>query len=281
MKAIQLFRQAIETLTNVYFKNEAELISKILLEHCSGVSFKQNINLPETELNETQEDCFNRGLARLLNHEPIQYVTGETWFYNLLFRVNRDVLIPRPETEELVELVIKYAAGKTGALLDVGTGSGCIPIAFLKNTAGWTATAIDVSPEAIIVAKKNADRNGVALCFEQLDFLKPSEQDRLGAFDIIVSNPPYIPESEKENLEKNVRMYEPHQALFVEEAMVFYKAIAAFGNSHLKERGMVFLEVHQQYAQATRKIFDECGYSAQVLTDISGNERFVTANLNR
>ncbi len=280
MKVNQLFRQGVEALDEIYSKNEAELIIKILLEHCLGDTTLQWIRDSERETDSSQAACFESGLKRLLNHEPIQHITGEAWFYKLPFHVNEHVLIPRPETEELVERTVKFATGKKGSLLDIGTGSGCIPITFLKNTTGWTATAIDLSAEALNVAEFNAKKNEVAVDFFQLNFLDAGEWSKLNKYEIIVSNPPYIPRSEEGMLSENVKAHEPHLALFVDDAMQFYSAIAQFGKKHLQDGGRIFLEVHQNYAQQTAALFRQENYTAEVIEDISGNERMVIASLN-
>ncbi len=281
MKVKQLLREAILELESVYSKNEAEAMVNILAENCFGIGRQQMIFSLNKEPNEIENARFNGAIARLRNREPIQYVTGETWFYHLRFKVDRSVLIPRPETEELVEIAIKYASGKTGDMLDVGSGSGCIPISFLKNVKGWSATSIDLSTSALALAEENARNNNSPVKFIEMDFLDQRWHDELGMFDMIISNPPYIPDSEKKMLADSVTLFEPHLALFVDDPLIFYKTIAAFGRKHLNEDGVIFLEVHQHFAQETASVFEKANYSAEVIKDISGNERMVKANLNQ
>jgi release factor glutamine methyltransferase len=195
------------------------------------------------------------------------------------FKVNKHVLIPRPETEELVEQLIKDRKSKLTdpAILDIGTGSGCIPIAIKKNLPASKLTAVDISKGALELAKENAVLHNAAINFILLDFLDESNWSSLPLFDIIISNPPYIPILEKEKLAKNVTDFEPHLALFVpnNSPLLFYKKIAAFGREHLLPNGKIYLETHEDYTKETAVLFR--GHYQTVMTkkDIYGKERMV------
>ena len=223
-------------------------------------------------------------LQRLMKHEPLQYVIGEAWFYNLPFFVNENVLIPRPETEELVDEVIKYlknAPSKT--LIDIGSGSGCIPVSIKKNIHAARVISVDVSKNALQVAEKNAEANKVSVEFLQLDFLDDQQHGLLPQTDIIISNPPYIPADEKESMDKNVTMHEPALALFVpqDDPLIFYKKIKHFADEHLNPGGRIFLEVHENLAKETAAVFDHENYKTEIKKDISGKERMLLISRSR
>lgn len=219
-------------------------------------------------------------IHRLKLHTPLQYILETTLFYGLPIRVNKNVLIPRPETEELVDLLIKENNnGKEMTVLDIGTGSGCIPLAIKKHLPRTTVFGCDVSKAALEVAQQNAVINQLKVEFFKCDILNITpEQSR--KYDIIVSNPPYITESEKAAMAKNVTEHEPHLALFVSnnDPLQFYKAIAKFCESSLNPGGQIYLEVNAQYAQEVAQLFNTNGkFKATVIKDMSGKERFVTA----
>ncbi|APD07570.1 peptide chain release factor N(5)-glutamine methyltransferase [Flavobacteriaceae bacterium UJ101] len=228
-------------------------------------------------------------LEELQNSKPLHYILGETEFYGCVIKVNENVLIPRPETEELVDWIIKDIKNlkelsssvphnpESITLLDIGTGSGCIPIALAKNIKGSVVHTLDVSQKALEVAQKNAEINGVKLFFHEKDILKEELND-LSKFDIIVSNPPYITLSEKKLMKKNVLNYEPHLALFVEEALFFYKRIGELALKKLKEGGTLFFEINQYYGEETVSMLKELGYKEiELRKDIYGNERMIRA----
>lgn len=224
-------------------------------------------------------------IQQLQTEKPIQYILGIEWFGHLKLSVNESVLIPRPETEELCRWVLEYvqASGhQKHDVLDIGTGSGCIPIYLGQKQRGLKLTAVDISKEALSVAKKNAENYAVDVNFLYLDILQPNDQS-LSSFDIIVSNPPYITVEEKVDLEQRVLAYEPHEALFVtnNDPLQFYKAILAFTRKHLKPGGRLFLELHQNFATATEKLVQEQGFVTELRKDMYGNDRMVMAYLNR
>jgi release factor glutamine methyltransferase len=200
------------------------------------------------------------------------------------FFVNQDVLIPRPETEELVTWIVDDArreksSGKNNEpeMLDIGTGSGCIAISVKKELPGSIINAIDVSADALFVAKKNAGVLDAQIDFLKIDFLDESAWTSLGMYDIIVSNPPYIPEKEKTTLAKNVTMYEPAVALFVQngDPVIFYKKIAKFARSHLKPGGKIFVEIHENFSHEISVVFEEYHFRSEIKEDIYGKKRMI------
>ncbi|PLX14245.1 MAG: peptide chain release factor N(5)-glutamine methyltransferase [Marinilabiliales bacterium] len=213
----------------------------------------------------------------LKQQKPIQYIFEKTTFYELLFRVNPSVLIPRPETEELVEWIIAENKNKVQKILDIGTGSGCIAISLAKNLVGSTVYAADVSAEALKIAEENCRLNKVPIQLFQLDILNPKNNiDQ--KFDIIVSNPQYIAEKEKNLMQANVLNHEPELALFVsdEDPLVFYKSIVNFGLSHLNSNGQLFFEINESYGSKMFELLNEKGFShISLKKDINGKDRMI------
>src|SRR5690606_12664891 len=208
------------------------------------------------------------------------------WFYKRKFYVNENVLIPRPETEELVEWVLKDVKNSRSTekfeIIDIGTGSGCIPVSLKKELPFCEITTADISEDALKVAKKNADIHNSEIQLVKIDFLDGSNWNAMPSYDIIVSNPPYIPFSEKEILDKNVTRFEPLIALFVEDndPFIFYKKIASFALNHLKNNGSIYVEVHEQYAREVTSIFESSGLNAVIKKDIYDKERIIKASIN-
>jgi release factor glutamine methyltransferase len=191
------------------------------------------------------------------------------------------VLIPRPETEELVEWIISDVKDKQNfEIIDIGTGSGCIPVSLKKELQNVNVTAIDVSEKALFVARKNAKELDAEIDFKLIDFLNTEEWGALLKYDIIVSNPPYIPIAEKQILAKNVADFEPGIALFVDnnDPYIFYKKIADFAKSHLQEKGKIYVEVHEEYAKNVKEIFEKAGFISKIKKDIYGKERMLCAS---
>ena len=219
-------------------------------------------------------------LDALMKHKPVQYVIGYAWFYNLQFLLSEHVLIPRPETEELVNEMVQYLKTKPHQkILDIGTGSGCIPISIKKNYEDCFMTSIDISAEAIEMAQKNASLNNVDIKFQQLDFLDENKWKDLDLYNCIISNPPYIPFCELTSIEKNVKDFEPHLALFVPdtEPIIFYEKILKFSEYHLQIGGRIFMETHENYAEAVMKIFQLKGFETSLKLDLLGKSRMVMA----
>jgi len=223
-----------------------------------------------------QEELLDTYLQRLLQYEPVQYILGYAEFYGLKFKVSPAVLIPRPETEELVELTLSEIKNPKSKILDIGTGSGCIPIALKKNLPNAALTSIDISSEALCIAKENAAINNTDVTFIQLDILTDVPD---GKFDIIVSNPPYIGYDEKEKMNDNVLIYEPHLALFSGDPLIFYKRIAETAPHLLNPLGRIYLEVSEYRAKEVAEIFAKMGWMKQIKKDMSGKERIVVVHL--
>ncbi|RYH14765.1 peptide chain release factor N(5)-glutamine methyltransferase [archaeon] len=236
-------------LSAIYAEGEAATISDWVIEHITGSKVSERALNPRKELTPEQASRQNHYLERLLTHEPVQYVLGEAWFCGLKFAVGPDVLIPRPETEELVEWVITNCRFPLDELriLDIGTGSGCIAISLKRRLGKAQVWGCDLSTGALFLAKENAKNLGVDVNFLEIDFLSEQQRAALPVFDVIISNPPYIPESDKSSMHANVLDYEPHMALFVpnDDALIFYKAIADFGKDHLTRNGSIYMEIHE------------------------------------
>lgn len=281
MTTAEIYNDFKSKLKSIYDDREAENISDWVFENVTRLKKWQRRENKNKELPETDSEKVKSYLQQLLKHKPVQYVLNEAWFYKMKFYVNENVLIPRPETEELVEWIIsdfkKETYSKPINIIDIGTGSGCIPIALKKELPKANITAMDVSEKALSVAKKNTINLDAKINFLALDFLNEDEWKMLSPPDIIVSNPPYIPFNEKQILSKNVTDFEPEIALFVEnnDPFIFYKKIAAFAKSHLKENGKIYVEVHEEYASEVRNMFENAGFISQIKKDIYGKERMV------
>jgi release factor glutamine methyltransferase len=219
--------------------------------------------------------------ARLAKQEPIQYILGEADFYSLKFKVSPAVLIPRQETEELVALFREHhKKSSTASILDIGTGSACIPVTIKYSHPRTKFTAIDVSPDALDIAQYNRDRHQQKIDLKQIDFCDPAQRSNLGNFDIIISNPPYIGIEEAEKLEQNVIAYEPHVALFSpnKDANFFYRLIYAFSKSHLIPKGNVYLELNEFNAQEVKEIFEQGDFDiVKIVKDIHQKDRILFA----
>lgn len=229
-------------------------------------------------LSPNEEQDLEDILVRLCNFEPLQYIEGRVRFLGRDFRVSRDVLIPRPETEELVECMLRELPDGI-RVLDVGTGSGCIAVSLAKELPHALVTAWDVSSEALSVARANAERHQAAVRFVECDVLA-CQVDETAAYDVIVSNPPYVTESEKRDMEPNVLQWEPALALFVpdDDPLRFYRRIAALGLRMLAEGGRLYFEINRAYGREMREMLSAMGYgNVRVEKDLSQNDRFVIA----
>ena len=284
----EYYRHYLRKLQNIYDLDEASVIAGWVFENKASLKRSDILKDQEQELNTDVVASLNLCLQRLLQHEPVQYVLGETWFFNMPMKVNNHVLIPRPETEELVEWIVNYTKQHRQleahlSVLDIGTGSGCIAIALKKKLPNAVVTAIDVSKEALITAKENAIDNSIRVHFVQLDFLDEQNWNRLHKYNIIVSNPPYIPINEAEKLDKNVTLFEPHQALFVpdQSPLLFYEKIALFAKHHLEEKGKLFVETHEEFANATAHLLAKYFEKVEMKQDMFGKNRMIKATQYR
>ena len=272
----EILQRIEDALGGRYAAAELETIKKALcLEYLgiSAVSFytKEKVSVDTGKL--------DKALERLSKGEPLQYVIGSTPFCGLTFKVDGRVLIPRPETAELVEWVAQDAA-RTGSLLDVGTGSGCIAVSLAHRLPGWKVQGWDISDGALDVARENSRLNGTEVEFHKVDILSNPVSDC--RFDVIVSNPPYVLESEKEQMENTVLDYEPHTALFVSdsEPLLFYKAIVAFGHKALNPGGRLYFEINPLEASDLKAMLERAGYhNVELRSDIYGKLRMIKAIL--
>ncbi|MDR7371125.1 peptide chain release factor N(5)-glutamine methyltransferase [Flavobacterium aquidurense] len=284
MKIKQYRTQFIKELSPFYDAYEAESFFYLILEDKHKL---RQIDLAlNHELNFSENDfiVWESLLSQLKKEIPIQYLLGKTSFYGLDFEVNENVLIPRPETEELVEWIVnengKADKTKKIKILDIGTGSGCIAISLAKNLPNAEVFAIDVSKKAIETAKRNAINNNVDVAFVLLDILKTEELQC--NFDIIVSNPPYVRNLEKEEIKKNVLEYEPHLALFVEDndALIFYRKIAALAQKNLLGNGQLFFEINQYLGRETKDLLLKMNFkNVELRKDIYDNDRMMKGNV--
>lgn len=278
------YQQLLTQLYGLYDSREAANIADMVIEHATAQPKIDRITYKELPVTEEQQSELNSILQQLLQHKPVQYVLGEAWFMRMKLRVNESVLIPRPETEELVEWILADAeasASREISLIDIGTGSGCIPIAVRKKILEVAVSAIDISDDALQVAKLNSIEQKVLVDFLHLDFLDEDEWHQLGRYNIIVSNPPYVKEGERTSMSNNVLKHEPHLALFVpdNDPLQFYKATAKFSSMHLKENGSVYVEINEVMGEEIADLFKQHHFSEVVLKkDMQGKDRMVKAS---
>lgn len=284
MTVQQANQQLLFQLYHVYEEREAKNIADLVMEHVTEWKRIDRIMNKTVPLSPAQEAQFNGYISRLLAQEPVQYVLHEAWFYGTRLWVDEQVLIPRPETEELVGWIAEDLKSRLNKkdrinILDVGTGSGCIAIALKKTLSHATVYACDVSEKALAVARKNATANGVAVSFTCCDFLHPAEQHALPRVTVIVSNPPYIPHQNKAHMHNNVLLFEPHVALFVpdEDPLVFYEAITRFSQTHLAPDGTVYVEIHEDYSEQVILLFSRHYAHVVLRKDLQGKQRMIKA----
>ena len=279
MKIIEAIRFSTLELEKIYSEREANNIAAIVMEETTGFNKIERLVNKDFVLTISQEKKLNEYLKELLAHKPLQYVLGKTCFYKNQFLVNEHVLIPRPETEELVNLIIKEQQNKQQSIIDIGTGSGCIAISLKKNLPLTNITAIDCSKAALNVATKNAKQLNTKITFLHLDFLDEKNWNNLDFFDIIVSNPPYIKEEEKLSMFKNVLDYEPHVALFVSDndALIFYRKIIEFSKKFLNPYGCIYVEINESLGLETEHLFKQNNYTTLLIKDLQGKERMLKA----
>lgn len=270
-------------LYEVYDEREATNIADEVIAHITGFNRTDRLIHGTNELNHTQANQLTLYTLQLLLHTPLQYVLQEAWFAAMPFFVNENVLIPRPETEELVEWVVAEARNRaTASIIDIGTGSGCIPIALKKKLPAVAIHALDVSAGALTVARRNAANLEAPVTFHEADILQPERWKSLPVFDIIVSNPPYIKESERTAMHENVLSHEPHLALFVPDAdaLLFYRTIAGFAQNHLQPGGLLFFEINEALGQETVDLLTGKGFiDLELKQDMQGKDRMIKATL--
>lgn len=283
MTVQQANQQLLFQLYHVYEEREAKNIADLVMEHVTEWKRIDRMMNKTVPLLPAQEAQFNGYISRLLAHEPVQYVLHEAWFYGMRLWVDEQVLIPRPETEELVGWIAEDLKSRLNKdqikILDVGTGSGCIAIALKKTLSHATVYACDVSEKALAVARKNATANGAAVSFISCNFLNPAEQHALPEVTLIVSNPPYIPNRNKAHMHNNVLLFEPHVALFVpdDDPLVFYEAVARFSQTHLTPDGAVYVEIHEDYSGQVTRLFTRHYAHVVLRKDLQGKNRMIRA----
>lgn len=282
MTIIETREKIFKALSGYYDDNEIRNFSDLLFFHLLNYS-KIELRMKGNEVISQQDvKTLDEMLTRLMAFEPIQYILGETFFYDLRFRVSPHVLIPRPETEELVDWVLKDYAGKKVKVLDIGTGSGCIAVTLAKNLPLAEISGCDIDEKAIEISLLNARSNETQVSFFLFDVLNPfPTQDK--RYNVLVSNPPYVRESEKALMQANVLHYEPHKALFVtdDDPLLFYKAIADLGHEILLPGGSIYCEINEKFPEETLRIFYNRSYkTAEMRPDINGKPRMIKAGLN-
>ncbi len=259
----------------IYDKSESVAITRLVIEHVFGSDYQTSNTVI---VNVSQETLIHQYLERLRNYEPIQYILGQAWFCNHIYKVNSSVLIPRPETEELILLMKQNLKSEhVGSIIEIGTGSGCIAIELSLLFPKSLVKATDISAEAINVAIKNASDLGASVTFVNESVFDSGTETLQSKVDIIVSNPPYIAQHEAKEMHPNVLKWEPHTALFVKEhPLEFYITIAALATKILNENGYVFLELNPTYANQIAQCFKDKGFNkVEIIKDISGKERFL------
>lgn len=284
MKIKEYRTQFIQELTPIYDAGEAESFFYLIVEEKHQLKRIDLALHPDLVFSEAEIVVWNSILEQLKQEIPVQYLLGKTSFYGLDFEVNENVLIPRPETEELVEWILESQKSRIESqnirILDIGTGSGCIAISLAKNLPNTTVFAIDVSEKALATAKRNAENNSVNITFINQNILETVDLEQ--QFDIIVSNPPYVRNLEKEEIKKNVLDNEPHLALFVEDndALIFYKKIAELAQKNLSENGQLYFEINQYLGKEMIDLLEKMNFAAiELRKDIYGNDRMIRASM--
>ena len=285
LKEFKLFFN--EALSAIYQKTEIDSFFFILIEEKLKLQRIDTVLKPDFLITNKNLTDLKNIVKRLQKEEPVQYILGNTEFYGLPFLVNKNTLIPRTETEELVAWVldeIKVLANNKitePSILDIGTGTGCIPISLAKNLTSLNISAIDISPEALLIAKQNAILNKVTIEFIELDILNTESLPQ--EYDVIISNPPYVRELEKEEIKNNVLENEPHLALFVEDEnpLIFYNKIADLAKQQLSKNGMLFFEINQYLGKETVNMLVKKGFkNIQLKKDLFGNDRMIKCVLH-
>lgn len=269
-------------LSELYPSKEIDSFAFLIFEQVMGMSRTQLLLSDDKEINDATFVKIVNIINELKAYKPIQYILGETEFYDLRFKVFEDILIPRPETEELVEWIIKDHTNRSLKILDIGTGSGCIAVSLAKNMLNSLVYASDISDHALKATETNSKLNNTTIHFIQFDILNPPG-DLNEKFDLIVSNPPYITLKEKSLMHKNVLDYEPKLALFVpdDDPLIFYRSILDFGLQHLKPKGKIYFEINESFGQEMISLMQKKGYSNIILLkDIHGKDRMIKGTLN-
>ncbi len=270
-----LFENLQKELSDAFNAEEKEFLARILIQEIAHLSWSEIIAGKQVNI---QSAVFENPVQQLNDGRPWQYVLGRTEFAGIVVWLNESVLIPRPETEELTQIIALENPDKPLKVLDIGTGSGCIPIALLTHRPSWQITACDISEKALKTCHHNAMANRVPLHIIQWDvFTPPPSND---TYDIIISNPPYVLESDKAHMAKNVLEFEPHEALFVTDnnPLVYYRRIFELSSSLLNRDGRLYLEMHEEMGEPMKKLASDHGFEARIVPDFRGKSRFVKAS---
>ncbi len=270
-------------LSDFYATNELDGLKRLIYEDVLGYTAVDCMMNKERILGQQESERINSIVDKLAAGVPIQYILNYAWFYGLKFKVNEHVLIPRQETEELVELILKQHSGEDLQILDMGTGSGCIPISLKYHRPGWQVHAIDISTQALDLAKENAAKLKLGIHFFQEDILHPTGSITEHKYDLIVSNPPYVMESEKTNMSRHVLEHEPHLALFVDDQkpLLYYEAILAYAQTNLNAQGCLYFEINEAMGEAIQLLALQSGawLTVEVLKDLNGKDRMMRLQL--
>ncbi|WP_434978909.1 peptide chain release factor N(5)-glutamine methyltransferase [Daejeonia sp. YH14] len=280
MTLLEIKKYFREELSELYTDSEVSVLSSVFLEKITGFSTRQLRRLLHQEMLADDVGKIKDILAQLKTGKPYQHILGEAEFYGRTFKVSKNVLIPRPETEELVEIAITeiknsplFSGRKNFRVLDIGTGSGIIPVTIKCKFPEAEVSAVDISQEALDVARHNAETHQTKIRFIQSDFLEETTNE---VWDVIISNPPYIGKEEENEISDGVKKFEPLTALFspVDDPLIFYRKIAETATRHLSDNGMIFLEINQKFGKETLDLFRQFRFS-ELIRDLSGNDRFV------
>lgn len=275
-------------LSKVYDNDELRNIIELVIEHITNMPRAEQAKNKVPYLTCTQLENLDEITERLKKNEPVQYVLGEAWFAGMKIKVNKNVLIPRPETEELVDWIVKESQklnpdsyrDKSQNIIDIGTGSGCIPITLKKKLPEANVSAVDVCSEALFTATENAIELNAEVHFLLLDFLDEEKWKELGQYDIIASNPPYVKQSEIDTMHERVKEFEPHLALFApgNDALLFYKKLSGFSIDHLKAGGSLFVEINEALGEQVVNMFRSAGFpNIELRKDMQGKDRMIKA----
>jgi release factor glutamine methyltransferase len=274
-------RLMLASLTALYEDREAASICSLVMERLTGMQKGKRLLYKTDLFSDSQQDQFRNFLNDLETGRPVQYVLGEAWFGGLVFQVDENVLIPRPETEELAQWLLQDTLKAEPGLkvLDIGTGSGCIAVYLSSQRKNFSMVALDISQLALEIAKKNAAKYASPIEFLQIDIRDPKDWSSIPQVDLIISNPPYIPVKQRKILDKHVRDFEPGLALFVpdEDPILFYKVVGEYAIQRLKSGGAVFLEIHHDFAKEITEWYTTHGFTLELRKDSSGNNRMIKA----
>jgi release factor glutamine methyltransferase len=267
-------------LIGIYPEREVESLVFLVLQHIKSYTRTQLLLSDDELLSPGERRQIADITARLKKYEPIQYILGETEFFGLMFFCRPGVLIPRPETEELVNWILEETPNSGINILDIGTGSGCIPVSIKRNLSRSRVFACDISETCLQLARENAALNQVEISYFRMDMLQSPPPEDLPCFDLLVSNPPYVRISEKAKMERNVLDYEPGTALFVpgHDPLLFYRSILSFSGKQLKRKGKIYWEINEALGQECSRLLRDTGYqNIEIRKDIHGKDRMISA----